>query len=381
MTLSQAERKAALDRLVQRVGTTLEATDERFPLYAAADGTWETTDDGNWCAGYWIGLLWLASKHATGATRVRFRSAAHAHLPALLAQPTGHLFAGLNHAYAGFLGYDVTGEPQLRDIGIRGADAMLALYDARARHIPIGTYTTAPTHKKRTSRTPIDRSNYAAVDAIHTSVPVLLRAYRETGRDAYRDAATAHVKRHLEWHMRPDGSTTQMTTFDKATGEPIDRFSTLAASDDGCWSRGLGWHIAGLAYVCVATGDTDALAALRISAGYYAAHAGGDLVPAWDLTLTDPLAPRDASAAAIAAYGLLSLRGAAELPDADIADLVGMGERILGSLVRLYQVKGGANAGAIAHGCYRFPTGIATDNELIWTDFYVAAALDLQTDG
>ncbi len=31
--------------------------------------------------------------------------------------------------------------------------------------------------------------------------------------------------------------------------------------------------------------------------------------------------------------------------------------------------------GAILHGCYRYPSQTAVDNELIWSDFYTAIAL------
>ncbi len=306
------QSEPALQLLLRRVSATLEETGPAFPLYAEATSgsalKWVTTEDGNWCAGYWIGLLWLAAKNAKSkGERERYRRAAYDHLPALLAQPTNHLFAGLNHYYAGFLGFDVVSDPMLRDIGIRGADAMLALYNSKARQIPIGTYVTAPAHTSRTSRTPIDRSNFAAVDALHTSVPILWRAYAETKRPEYREVALAHTRRHLEWHVRDNGSTTQLTTFDPMTGERVSTFSTLAQSDTGCWSRGLGWNIAGLANVYVNTGDEAVLATLRRSTKYYVDHARSDLVPAWDLALSDPAAERDASAAAVMAYGLLLL--------------------------------------------------------------------------
>lgn len=372
------DHKQALDLLCQRVSRTLEETGDRFPLYYDAhtvpDARWETTADGNWCAGYWIGLLWLAARHSDdGREKQRFLTAAYEHLPALLSQPAGHIFAGLNYHYAGFLGFDVTGDEKLREIGLRGADMMLDLYNERARQIPIGTYATAPEHKVRTSRTPLDRSNFAAVDVIHTSVPILLRAFAETGNEWYRAVAMAHAARHIEWHVRADGSTTQLTTFDPETGSPIDSFSTLAARDSGCWSRGLGWNIAGLARFHAGTGDTRALATLRRSADYYTAHAGDSLVPAWDTTLSAPPAERDSSAAAVSAYGLLLLRGRS-----DTQDLAELGQNILDGLLRTCFVSNEAapNAGAVLHGCYRHPKNIAVDAELIWSDFYVAAALD-----
>ncbi|MEQ9815505.1 MAG: glycoside hydrolase family 88 protein [Azospirillaceae bacterium] len=375
----QGEAEEAMGLLLQRVDKTLQEVGERFPLYAekAQDGgvRWVTTQDGNWCAGYWIGLLWLASRHAEDeAGRQRFAGAARLLLPAMLGQATDHLFAGLNHYYSGFLGFDVTGDTRLRDIGLRGADAMAALYNPTARQIPIGTYVTAPGHATRTSRTPVDRSNFAAVDALHTSMPVLLRAYRETGDERYRDVAVAHARRHMEWHMRADGSTIQMTVFDPSTGAPRERFSTLAASDSGCWSRGLAWHIAGLAHLCETDEAANFLPFLQRSADYYRRRCADDSIPKWDMELDDPAAKRDASAAAIVANGLLRASRHGSLPP----DLGRLGAQVLTALLRTCQVKDrqAPDAGAIVHGCYRHPREIAVDNELIWSDFYVASALD-----
>jgi unsaturated chondroitin disaccharide hydrolase len=378
--LAEAELEAALRLVLGRVARTLAETPSAFPIYCEAtgpsDAPWVSIEDGNWCAGYWIGLLWLAAKHArSSADTQRFLLAAYNRLPALARQPTGHIFAGVNWFYAGFLGFDVTGDQTLRQRGIDGADAMLALYNESARQIPIGIYTTFPPNAA--SRIgPVDRRSIAAVDVIHTSIPILLRAHRETDEPAYRRVADSHARRHVELFVRPDGSTGHLVTFHAATCEPLRRHSTLAQSDDGCWSRGFGWHIAGLASCFVATGEDWIVEILNRSMAYYIAHAGTDLVPAWDLAIADPGAKRDSSAAALVAYGLTLLR---TRPDSRTDGLVVLGERVLASLLSTCLVRDGtaANAGAILHGCYRHPPNVATDAELIWSDFYVAAALDL----
>lgn len=370
----------ALRTALGRVSRSLAETGDRFPLYCQAtgpsDAAWVTTEDGNWCAGYWIGLLWLAAKHAaTPQERRRFERAAYDHLPALIRQPADHIFASLNWNYAGLLGFDVTGDSDLKNRGLEAADMMLALYNERAQQIPIGIYTTAPPNAASRNG-PVDRRAIAAVDVIHTSIPILLRAYSETGNPAYRRVAESHTRRHGKWFVRADGSTGHLATFDGTTGAPLRRYSTLAQSDDGCWSRGFGWHIAGLASCFVATGEDWIIETLNRSMAYYTAHAGSDLVPAWDLAITDPGAKRDASAAALVAYGLTLLR---MRPDSQTDGLVALGERVLASLLRtcLVRDEAAANAGAVLHGCYRHPSGVATDAELIWSDFYVVATLDL----
>jgi unsaturated chondroitin disaccharide hydrolase len=376
-------QSAALAAIFERVNVTLDAYAPRFPLYVENDGRWYTTEDGNWCAGHWIGLLWLAAKRSTTAEAGRrFASTARTCIEALLAQPLTHLFAGMNHYYAGFLGFDVDGDNELRALGLRGADAMLRLYDPVARQIPIGRYSVAPPDDNVSGRTSDwdrwDLEHMAAVDAIHTSVPILWRAYIETGERSYYDVAAAHTMRHIEWHMRADGSTTQLRRYDPRTGVPGAPFSTLANDEGGCWARGLAWSIAGLADAYVATGDANVLEAIRRSMSYYKANTSSDLIPTWDLTCRSAGTAYDSSAAAIVAYGLLRL---GRRRDEATVGLESDGTRILSTLLAdcLVSDEQAANHGAVLHGCYRHPQQVAIDTELIWTDFYTAAALDLIT--
>ena len=63
---------------------------------------------------------------------------------------------------------------------------MVKLFNAKARQIPIGEYETFGIRKSTRARPgfpPPDRRHVAAVDAIHTSLPVLWRAHAETGDD------------------------------------------------------------------------------------------------------------------------------------------------------------------------------------------------------
>lgn len=88
---------------------------------------------------------------------------------------------------------------------------------------------------------------------------------------------------------------------------------------------------------------------------------------------------RDTSAAAPVAYGLVGLDlGLAPPEHADrVADLRRTGERILASLLAEYLITDPEDArhGMVTDGCYNYPSEFATDNELVWTDYYVARAV------
>ncbi|MCU1491243.1 MAG: hypothetical protein JWM85_2648 [Acidimicrobiaceae bacterium] len=104
----------------------------------------------------------------------------------------------MNHHYAGFLGFDVEHDARLIDIALRGADAMAGLYDPVARQIPVGRCLVEP------GDSVWEADHVAAVDAIHTSLPVLWRAHRET-----KHARIARSPRRT-WHVTSNGTSAGM---------------------------------------------------------------------------------------------------------------------------------------------------------------------------
>jgi unsaturated chondroitin disaccharide hydrolase len=376
--LDDSTAAAGLDAVLDRVDATLRATGEAFPLVADdATGEWETTPDGNWCGGHWIGLLWLARDRADApAARDRFADAARSHTATMRASfpPTSHFF-GMNCHYAGFRAYDRTDDRAQFGIGLAGADAMVDLFDERARQVPAGTFDTAGGASFDGSDDAGHRFHTGAVDNVYTALPVLWRAYEETTDPRFRDVAVSHADRHLDWYLRADGSTCHHATWDPETGALTGRDNELGYGPDTCWARGLGWHVAGLARAYDATGARRYLDALASSVSYYVDGTPGDLVPRWDFEAPDtPDEPRDTSAAALVAYGLTGIDRA---DDDRGEDLRATGRRILASLVADYTITGmGDRRGAVRHGCYDGPGAYATDAELIWTTYYLATALD-----
>lgn len=376
MTPDRTDREA-FELLLERVEGTLEATGSAFPYVADPEtGEWQVTDDGNWCGGHWIGLLWLAYDH-TGEER--FARAARERTDVLVdAMPREAMFCGMNFHYAGFRAADVTGDPRHREIGLKGADASVAFFDQRARQIPLGTLEIeGPSTEFRGPASEEGPSGdvLGAVDAIYTSLPVCWRAYRETGDPVYRDTAISHADRHLDWYVREDGSTWHHAEFDPETGELLARYNELAYSDGTCWARGQGWCIAGLARAYRETEAARYLEALERTVEYYRTHVPEDLVPYWDFEHPDiPDVPRDTSAAALAAYGLAGLPAAGET-----GELAAFGDRILDSLVAGYLTpRDGEDdqpAGRLLEGCFNGPSGYADRHELIWSAYYLAYAL------
>lgn len=370
--------RGALSAVLGRVAVTLDETGTAFPyVYDRERAAWETTDDGNWCGGHWIGLLWLAASHADDAeSSDRFEAAARSHTETMRdAMPRDSMFCGMNFTYAGFRGFDHSGDRTLFGVGLEGADAMVDAFDEGARQVPLGKLAIRGPEQFRGPESdhgpPGDR--IGAVDNLYTAVTALWRAYDEVGDPRFRDVAVSHADRHLDWYIRDDGRTWHHAVFDEE-GRLDRQYNELAHSDETCWARGQGWSIAGLAAAYAATSAGRYLRALEANVEYYRTHAPDDLVPRWDFEVPDPeTEPRDTSAAALAAYGLLRYLPATERT----ADLRTTGRDILDSLVESYLVTDPADPayGRVEHGCFNRPGGYATDTELVWTTYYLAETL------
>jgi len=383
-TIDESRLETTLDALLARVESTMAATGEEFPLYAHPNtGEWETTPDGDWCGGHWIGLLWLASRHASGERSRRFSECARDHMDTVHNYlPRSSMFYGMAHDYAGFRAYDITGDRRLFGFGLDGADAMVESFHEGARQVPLGDLAIRGPENFRGPESDHGPSGtrVGAVDSVYTALPVLWRAYRETGDARFRDVAVSHADKHLDWYVRPDGSTWHHAVFDPETGNLERQYNELAHSDETCWARGQGWNVAGLARAYQETGARRYLDVLEQTVAYYVEESPPDLVANWDFAAPQgPGTPRDTSAAALVAYGLVRLdAGSAPSEHAErVVDLRRTGEQILESLLTDYLITepDDDRYGMVKHGCYNYPGGFATDNELVWTDYYVMKAV------
>jgi len=382
-TLSENEVDSAFAAIGTRTARSLADVDGEFPLWADPEtGVWTTTPEGNWCAGHWIALLRLAAHHSedeeTGDKLSVAADEYESSLPA--AKLRGSMFAGVAYHLAGFRSFDLTGDRRQFGLGLRGADEMLALFDERARQVVVGDLATTGL-KDRLNLEIEDGARIAAVDALATSVPVLWRAWEETRRPRFRDTALAHTDRHLDWFIDEEGRTCHKAAFDPESGGLVRRYNELAASDETCWSRGQAWSIAGLAVAYARTRARRHLDSLDSVTTYYRRHTPGDGVPSWDFEAADGTdEPRDSSAAAITADGLLALPSDPEVPAAHrtaVSRLREYGHELLASLVGSYLVTNESDPlyGGVRHGCYNKPSQYATDAELLWGDYYLTHAL------
>ncbi|HEX9107175.1 MAG TPA: hypothetical protein VF832_08100, partial [Longimicrobiales bacterium] len=178
-------------------------------------------------------------------------------------------------------------------------------------------------------------------------------------------------------HVRADGGSWHVVSFDSTTGKVLARFTHQGYADSSTWSRGEAWLLYGFTMASRETGSREYLATARKVADYFIAHLPPDGVPCWDFQAPGcPGGPelRDASAAAIAASGLLDLAG--RVGGADGARYRAAAERILTSLLQPpYQAPAGSDA-LLLHATGHRPAGTEIDVSLIYGDYYFVEALE-----
>ena len=159
--------------------------------------------------------------------------------------------------------------------------------------------------------------------------------------------------------VRDDYSTYHTYYFDPETGAPVKGITQQGNRNGSIWARGQAWGIYG----------------------------SSDLIPYWDFDFNDGSPePRDSSAAAIAACGLLEMARYVEQEKAD--RLISMASRLMKALTDRCLLRDGTpGAGILLHGTYAKRSkenGVnqsGVDEFNLWGDyFYMEALMRMRKD-
>jgi unsaturated chondroitin disaccharide hydrolase len=265
------------------------------------------------------------------------------------------------------------GDRQGREVALEGAQGLMTLYNPQAGVIPLGTEAEEAS----------DVGNEeASIDAVGSISALFGWASEKTGDPTYRDAASRHAERHIEYCVRADAAVCQSASFERETGKVVRRYSHKGYSEESTWARAQAWGM--LAYTLSARWMPEHKefleTALRV-ADWWLEHVPEERVAFWDFA--DPGIPeveRDTSATAIAAASLLKL---SELvPDNDLKFRYHDAAReTVRALVEGYLTPTGPGdsrvPGILTDGCYNKHIDLATRNELIWGDYYLFEALQV----
>lgn len=341
----------------------------RYPLRPAHAPFPEGGNRG-WTTSFWPGTQWLAWE-LTGDEE--FRAAAERHAADfsrrvrqeedLETHDLGFLYS-LASVTASRLGSTEEVRAEGRAAALLAADHLMRRFLEPAGIIQAWGDLSDPHQSGRT-----------IIDSL-MNMPLLTWAYEQTGDERFADAVRRHTTQLREHIVRADDSTFHTFYWDVETGEPLRGATEQGAFDDSCWARGQAWGIYGFALNFRATGDAELLAASWRCAEYFVSHLPADGVPYWDLVYVDGSdAPRDSSAAAIAASGFIEL--SIVDPDPVRAERArALAEKLVADLVAGYTPAPGDTSDALLlHSVYDLPKGVGVDEGSLWGDYFFLEAL------
>jgi unsaturated chondroitin disaccharide hydrolase len=207
------------------------------------------------------------------------------------------------------------------------------------------------------------------------NIELLFWGARHGGSQSWYDMAVSHAKKTAANHVRPDGSTYHLVNYNPQNGTVTSRQTVQGYADSSTWSRGQAWAIYGFSIAYRESHDPEFLLTARKTADYFIAHLPPDHVPYWDFQAPGiPNEPRDTSAAAIAASGMLEL-AKLETDPIFAAKYQTAAKDILSSLMSpLYLSDGSTTQAILLHGTQNKNNG-NFDTGLTFGDYYFLDAL------
>ncbi|MFB9326566.1 glycoside hydrolase family 88 protein [Paenibacillus aurantiacus] len=326
---------------------------------------WGGNDD--WIEGFYTGMMWLAYEYGGDSF---FKTSAEEQLAHYRHRLDHHIV--LDHHDIGFLyslsavaQWRVTGSEEARQLALEAADKLLLRYRPTYGALQAWGQEDDPQNGGR-----------IIIDCL-MNLPLLYWAHEQTGDRKYYDIAVQHVRKSLRFLVRGDGSSYHTFYFDTETGSALRGGTHQGYQDGSTWTRGQAWGVYGFALSYRYTGENIYLDASKRLAKYFIAHLPEDHVAYWDFDVTvEAGTPRDSSASAITACGILELLELLPADDPDRGELSEALHAMMTSLAENYSTRAIPGAvGLLRHGSYHVRGDRAPDDYMIWGDYYYLEAL------
>lgn len=350
--MDKAWASKTMDRILAKLHKTMPEIGASFP-HVSAEGKYDNEDIHWWTNGFWPGILWLAYQHTEDEAFVDTAKEIEEKLDQAIDE-----FYELHHD-VGFMWQLSSGahnkffpneKSKLRMI--KCASILASRFNLKGNFIQAWN----------------NELGWAIVDCT-MNLPLLCWASAETGNPRYRHFAEAFAKTVADRFVRKDGSVNHILSFDPDTGEFIESIGGQGAAPDSAWSRGASWALYGLALMYRHSGDEHFLTAAKNVAHFFIANLPEDYVAHWDFRVPrNEDTPRDTSAAACAACGMLEI--AKHVSDSEKAFYETAAKRTLVSLTDNYSNLDNDNQEILTCGTGHFPANSNVNVGLIYGDYF-----------
>ena len=270
-----------------------------MPRCIDADATdWYKIDIYDWTSGFWPGILWYNYENTKNEEikdeAVRYTESL---VPLLDPKHPGDHDLGFQFYCSFGNAYRLTDDDKYRQILLKGADKLAGFYNPK-----VGTILSWPGMV-----TEMNWPHNTIMDNM-MNLELLFWAAKNGGNKEYYDMAVSHAKVTKENQFRPDGSCYHVAVYDTINGNFLKGVTNQGYNDSSLWARGHELDIYVYILVYRETGDKEYLRFAEKVTDVYLRRLPEDNVPYWDFDdPAIPNAPKDASAAAIVASGLLEL--------------------------------------------------------------------------
>lgn len=316
-----------------------------------------------WTCGFWPGVLWYDYEFTKD---LKIKDAAEKYTASLG-------FLANTQAYdhdLGFLvycsygnAYRLTGNPAYKQIILSVADSLATLYNPK-----IGTILSWPReieNNKWPHNTIIDNM---------MNLEMLFWAAKNGENTELYDIAVSHANNTMKNQFKPDYSCYHVALYDTITGAFIKGITHQGYKDSSMWARGQGWAIYGFTTCYRETKDIKYLEFVQKVADAYLKRLPEDYIPYWDFDDPEiPNAPRDASAAALVASGLLELSTYVQA-EKGLQYKQAAIEMLKALSTPEYQSRD-KNPSFLLHSTGHWPNKSEIDASIIYADYYYIEAL------
>jgi unsaturated chondroitin disaccharide hydrolase len=316
-----------------------------------------------WTSGFWPGVLWY-DYEATGDPKIKVEAERFTKSLEFLSKTSAYdhdlgflMFCSYGNAYR------LTENPAYKKILLNTADTLATLFNPR-----VGTILSWPREVKGKGwphNTIIDNM---------INLELLFWAARNGENKALYNIAISHANKTMKCHFKPDYSCYHVVVYDTITGNRIKGITHQGYSDNSMWARGQGWAIYGFTVCYRETKDPKYLEFVQHLADAYLKRLPANYIPYWDFDDPSiPNAPRDASAAAVVASGLLEL--STYLNNEKGQSYKQAAIKMLQSLSSSEYQSGKAKPSFLLHSTGHWPNHSEIDATIIYADYYYIEAL------
>lgn len=343
---------------------TLSSADSLPRNILQGQTNWNKVGIYDWCSGFWPGILWY-SYEATGDTLFLEQARRFTEpLRAVLSVPVDNHDLGFMLFCSFGNGYRLTHDQSYKTFLLEAADSLATLFNPKA-----GTMLSWPSMREK-----MNWPHNTIIDNM-INLELLFWASKNGGAQSLYDMAVKHAETCMTTLIRPDFTTYHVAVFDTTDGHFIKGVTHQGYADGSLWARGQGWGIYGYAMCYRETGDKRFLDVAAKLADKFMERLPDDGIPYWDYD--DPAipdAPKDASAAAVAASGMIELSTFIE-NKTQAAKYRNDAVALLKNLSTDNYLSQDENQAFLLHSTGHKPGGSEIDASIIYADYYYLEAL------